>query len=322
MALRVPNLDGSGEMTTILLTLSRALLALVLVGAGAAKLGDRRGTREAVLGFGVPARLVPSLVWMLPAAELLIGVALVPAATAWWGAAGALALFLLFLGAIGWNLARGRHPDCRCFGQLKSAAIGWKIVVRNLVLVGLAWMILAEPPQPLGLGLFVWVDALTIGEGVALGLALAACALAAAEAWLLTNLAKQNGRLMLRLDALEARPVDGAQPTAERPFREAPRGLPLNERAPEFTLPDLDGTTTSLSDLRAGGNDVLLLFLDPGCGPCTALLPDIEMWRRQHGLSLQVAIISSGTVQANRAKLAGYDVGPVLLQTSEEVGER
>jgi peroxiredoxin len=127
---------------------------------------------------------------------------------------------------------------------------------------------------------------------------------------------------MLRLDALEARPVDGAQPTAERPFREAPRGLPLNERAPEFTLPDLDGTTTSLSDLRAGGNDVLLLFLDPGCGPCTALLPDIEMWRRQHGLSLQVAIISSGTVQANRAKLAGYDVGPVLLQTSEEVGER
>jgi hypothetical protein len=116
--------------------------------------------------------------------------------------------------------------------------------------------------------------------------------------------------------------VDGAQAVAERPLREAPLGLPLNERAPEFALPDLDGATISLSGLRAGGKDALLLFLDPGCGPCIALLPEVAKWRRQHGLSLTVAVISRGTVQANRAKLAGYDVGPVLLQTSDEIGER
>jgi uncharacterized membrane protein YphA (DoxX/SURF4 family) len=39
-------------MMTALLVLSRVLLALVLIGAGAAKLGDRAGTAEAMLAFG------------------------------------------------------------------------------------------------------------------------------------------------------------------------------------------------------------------------------------------------------------------------------
>ncbi len=61
---------------SVLLILSRALLALVFVLAGVAKLNARAGTREAILAFGVPARLVPSLAWLLPAAELLVGAAL------------------------------------------------------------------------------------------------------------------------------------------------------------------------------------------------------------------------------------------------------
>ena len=313
-------------MMTVLLSLSRALLALVLIGAGAAKLGDRAGTGDAMLGFGVPARLVPLLVWLLPAAELLIGIALVPATTAWWGAAGALVLFILFLGAIGWNLARGRRPDCRCFGQLQSAPIGWKIVLRNLVLVGLAGVILAEPAQPLGPGLFGWFDVLTIGEGVALGLALAACALAAAEAWLLSNLMQQNGRLILRLDALDAR-LEGEALPPRAPGRETNAaashlGLPVGKEAPAFALPDLAGRVVSLNDLRARGRAVLLLFMDPECGPCRTLMPDLATWRREHEPKLTVVMLSRGTVEDNRARIAGHDVGTVLLQAADEVAER
>jgi peroxiredoxin len=190
------------------------------------------------------------------------------------------------------------------------------------VLAGLAGVTLIQPPPPLGPGLFGWLHALTVAESVALVLALGAGALAVAEAWLLSNLVRQNGRLMLRLDALEARRTETEKPVAKAPFREAPIGLPLNERAPEFTLPDLDGTMISLSDLRAGGEDVLLLFLDPGCGPCNALLPDVAKWRRQDGVSLTVAVISRGSVRANRSKLGGHDVGPVLLQVGDEVAER
>jgi peroxiredoxin len=305
--------------------LSRVLLALVLIGAGAAKLGDRAGTAEAMLAFGVPARLVPSLVWLLPAAELLIGVALIPAATAWWGAAGALALFILFLGAIGWNLARGRHPDCRCFGQLGSAPIGWKLVVRNLLLAGLAGLILTQPVPPLSLGWLSRLEVLTIGESVALGLALAACALAAAEAWLLSNLIQQNGRLILRLDALDARLDIGTPPprthAREADVGESPLGLPVGEEAPRFALPNLAGDVISLNDLRARGRAVLLLFMDPECGPCRTLMPDVVDWRREHEQRLTVVMLSRGTVEDNRARIAGHDVGTVLLQAGDEVSE-
>jgi uncharacterized membrane protein YphA (DoxX/SURF4 family)/peroxiredoxin len=308
-------------MNTVLL-LGRMILSLVFLVAGVAKVGHSARTRQTLLEFGAPKPLTATLAWLLPITELSVGAALVPARTAWWGAAGALVLLVLFLIAIWWNLARGRRPDCRCFGQIRPAPIGWKLVGRNLVLVGLAGVTLIQPAQPLGPGLFGWLDALTIAESVTLGLALAVGALAAAEAWLLSNLVRQNGRLMLRLDALEARLTDQEKPVAKAPVREAPIGLPLNERAPEFTLPDLDGTLVSLSDLRAGGDDVLLLFLDPGCGPCNALLPDVAKWRRQDGVSLTVAVISRGNARANRSKLAGHDVGPVLLQAGDEVAER
>ena len=36
----------------------------------------------------------------------------------------ALVLLLLFVGGISYNVARGRSPDCHCFGQLHSAPAG------------------------------------------------------------------------------------------------------------------------------------------------------------------------------------------------------
>jgi hypothetical protein len=36
-----------------------------------------------------------------------------------------LALLVLFIVAIAVTLARGRKPDCHCFGQLHSKPIGW-----------------------------------------------------------------------------------------------------------------------------------------------------------------------------------------------------
>src|SRR3712207_9448411 len=65
--------------------------------------------------------------------ELAVAAALVFTTTAWWGALGALLLLLLFAVAIGANLARGRKPNCRCFGQLHSAPAGWSTLARNAV---------------------------------------------------------------------------------------------------------------------------------------------------------------------------------------------
>src|SRR5215207_7375676 len=107
-------------METALL-LGRLLLAGVFGVAGVAKLRDLEGSRRGVRDFGVPEGLTGPLGIVLPLAEL--AVALVPAATAWWGALGAAGLLLVFVAAIGTNLARGRRPDCRCFGQIASGPI-------------------------------------------------------------------------------------------------------------------------------------------------------------------------------------------------------
>jgi uncharacterized membrane protein YphA (DoxX/SURF4 family) len=80
----------------VALLLSRLLLAGVFVVAGAAKLADREGSRQAVADFGVPTPLASAFAVLLPLAELAVAAALIPASTAWWGAAGALTLLLLF----------------------------------------------------------------------------------------------------------------------------------------------------------------------------------------------------------------------------------
>src|SRR5438045_7570228 len=98
----------------IALVTARVLLAAVFLVAGVAKLADRSGSRQALRDFGVPAVLARPFGLLLPLAELAVVVALLLTPLAWWGAVGALALLLLFVVGIGFNLARGRQPDCHC----------------------------------------------------------------------------------------------------------------------------------------------------------------------------------------------------------------
>src|SRR5215469_15513786 len=127
-------------MDVALLT-ARVLLAAIFLVAGLAKLADLAGSQQALRDFGVPVKLVMPLGVLLPLAELAVAVALLLPATAWWGALGALALLLLFVGGIGSNLARGQHPECHCFGQLHSAPVGWPTLIRNLVLAAVAGVV-------------------------------------------------------------------------------------------------------------------------------------------------------------------------------------
>src|SRR5215217_3458944 len=108
------------------LLIARLVLGGVFLLAGLAKLADRTGSRQAMIAFGVPAPLAAPLGVLLPLAELVVAVALLPLSTAWWGALGALALLLFFVGGIGVNLIRGRTPECHCFGQLPSSPASWK----------------------------------------------------------------------------------------------------------------------------------------------------------------------------------------------------
>ena len=265
-------------MDTALLV-SRLLLAVVFVTAGAAKLADRAGSRQAMIGFGVPARLASPFGTLLPLAEIAIAIMLISTTLAWAGAIGALALLLLFVAAIAINLARGRTPDCHCFGQLYSAPAGWPTLARNGVLALVAGFVVWQGQHNPGLSAVSWVTSLTTGQIAGLIGGVAVLGLLATEGWFLVQLFQQHGRLLVRLDALERQLSTSGMAIAPV---QVPRtaGLPVGSPAPGFHLPDLDGKLLTLDVLRAAKKPVMLIFVDPGCGPCTALLPEIARWQR------------------------------------------
>ena len=305
----------------IALLLTRLLLASVFVVAGVGKLTDRSGTRQAIADFGVPSPLVAPLGILLPLAELTVAAALLPASTAWWGAMGALVLLLLFVAGIGVNLARGHRPECHCFGQLRSQPAGWKTLARNLVLAAVAAFIIWRGYGGAGPSAVGWVAELSTVQVVGLIFGLAALGLIAALWLFVLNLLDQNGRILMRLEALEREHEAGPTPSPDEASTPPSIGLPVGRAAPEFELRGLRGETLTLAALRAAEKPVLLLFTEPDCTPCTAMLPEIRRWQKEYDGELTISLVSRGAVEANRARSTEHGLRGVLLQDDWEVSE-
>jgi peroxiredoxin len=310
-------------MDTALL-IGRLLLALVFVVAGVTKLADRRGSRQALVDFGLPPSLASPLGTLLPLAELTVAAALIPASTAWWSASGALGLLLLFAAGISINLARGRKPQCHCFGQLHSAPAGWKTLARNGVLAAVAGFVVWEGYEGgVGPSALAWLGALSTAQLLGLLGGVLVIALLAGQWVFLIHLLRQNGRLLVRLEALEATLAEGGSVASSQngTARQQAEGLPVGSMAPEFGLSVLHGDTLTLEALRSSGKAVMLFFTDPNCSPCNALLPEVGRWQREHAKKLTLALLSRGEVEENRTKASEHGLRNVLLQKDWEVSE-
>lgn len=309
-------------MDTVLLGV-RFVLAAVFSVAGLAKLADAQGSRQAIVDFGLPAFLAPSLGLLLPIAEIVVALALISATSAWWGSVGAAVMLLTFMGAIGYNLAHGRTPSCHCFGQLHSAPTGWSTFVRNAVFAVMAVFLVARGPADIGPSVMPLFASLSIAQLVGLVGSLITSAVIAILGWLFLHLVKLNGRLLVRVEALEAcLNRSGGSPSALIPAQTLPAtGLPVGSPAPVFSLSSVLGETISLNDLLATGRPLLLVFSDPACGPCTGLVPDIAGWQSEYSGLLDVALISRGTPEANRAKIRPFSITTILLQQEREIAQ-
>lgn len=130
--------------------------------------------------------------------------------------------------------------------------------------------------------------------------------------WTTFGLLRQHGRLLLRVDALEAR-IGIAGP-------ELP-GLPENTPAPAFSLRELDGATVTFDSLTKRGKPLVLIFGEPGCGACEELFPDVARWQQQHEERLTIVLISHGKLAANRDQRDRNKLRNVLVQADREVAE-
>jgi thiol-disulfide isomerase/thioredoxin len=309
------------------LLIARLVLAGVFILAGVAKLLDLEGSRKAVIEFGLPAVLASPLALLLPLAELGVAVALIPASSAWLGALGALGLLLLFVVGISVNLARGRKPDCHCFGHLHSAPAGWKTLARNGILAAVAGFVLwaGYNGGDAGPGALSWLGALSAAQLLALVGGLVVLSLLAGQWWFLVHLLRQNGRLLVRLETLEESIGAGGSVVAPSPngspLHQEAEGLPVGSAAPQFSLSGIYGESLTLEALRSSGKTVMALFTDPGCGPCNALLPEVGRWQEEHAHKLTLALISRGAVEENETKAQEHALENVVLQKDWEVSE-
>lgn len=296
----------------ILLALNRIVLAIVFAVAAVGKILDREGARKSVVDFGAPKFLAVPIATLLPLAELACAAALLPASWAVWGAAGILSMLIAFSALMGINMAMGRRPPCHCFGQMSSEPIGPGTLARNALLAGMAALVIWQAPKNPPLG-EVW---LSLGDNRAVvpTLTLAVVALALFQFWMLIALLKQNGRLILRLEKVEARlRLDRGD--------EEGQGLPVGSPAPSYRLVQLEGNAVALDELFQSSPKVLLVFLEPGCGPCEAILPELAAWQARYAERLRIVPISRGKREENQALSAQHDLRDVLLQQDREAAE-
>ena len=285
-------------------SLCQLLLAVVFAVAGVAKLVDRTGTRRAVEAFGVPSRLSPVGATLLPLVELAIAVALIPASTARWGALAAVALLAIFSVAIARTLRTGSAPDCNCFGGLTQTEIGRGTLVRNLVLVGLGIVrpLCAECPSVRSGG------SPCRRPGTARAFAILVVGLAGLG-WFCWQLLRQNGRLLLRLEAGEGTAAGSKTLTPLEP----------GTAAPVFAGRDLQGEAISLESLLDPGLPVALVFTDPGCGACSTALKAVAKAQHDRSGELTLAVISTGSIDRIEDKANEHGLHRVFPQGDESL---
>lgn len=327
------------------LLIGRLLLAAVFLLAGIAKYSDPHGTTKAFTDFGLPRALAAFAAMVLPFVEAGVAIALVPVASAWYGACAALALLGIFIGGIIFMMARGRKPDCRCFGQLHSAPVGVSTLIRNGILGALAgWLVWRGPSH---VGPAVWQHLRAAGDNeqrLFFVAAVIVCFLfwralrqrsggeqtAAVEGPLFDwgeeeesaesetpSAPAPKPQARQRAQAPQPRPRDAAL----QKVMEAGTGWPLGTLAPAFRLPNLAGEQRSLHSLLEPGKITFLVFSSPHCESCRALWPYLGRWSREYAQALSLIVVSRGADTEKLAKQNGIEMSRVLLQQEFEISD-
>jgi peroxiredoxin len=320
-------MQGFERMDALLLA-ARLILAAVFLISGISKLFDLAGAQAAMRSFGVPESMTRSGGILLPIVEIVIAVLLIPVATAKWGALLAFILLAVFIASIAYNLSKGRKFDCHCFGELTTSEIGPSTLARNAVLAVLAAFVGYEgfAANNVGPAINEAASGMDAFQWVILVLGLIILAVLAAESWLLVHLLGQNGRLLVRLDRIESALEDADielsdEDDEDEEEEEEEEGLPYGSPAPAFALSGLYGETMTLDALRAAEKPVVLIFSDPKCGPCNAMMADVGKWQHDLADKLTVAVISRGSLDENRAKKKQHNLTHVLMQQDNEVAD-
>jgi hypothetical protein len=263
----------------VALQLARLCLVAMFAIAAVAKVAAPRQTRRSLLQFGIPARFTVLVGIVLPACELSVALGLTWPPTVHLAASAALALLCVFTLAISANLWQGRRPECACFGGIRPSRIGFSNIARNLLLAAASSIVFASSPHrlfppPGQPGRFTPAAGAVLSIILGVGLA--------AIAWLAFRRVRQD---------CTTTGLRGKRPVF-RPIR--PTGLRIGTRAPQFTLPSLDGGVVTLQSLIQSGGSALLVFASSACSQCAGVLPAIAGLQKSRSERINAVVIFSG----------------------------
>lgn len=259
-------------------------LAAVLGTSGAAKLRDRRATRDAFDALRIPG-IVPadSTAAGLPWGEITLAVLLLVAPGGWLvPVAVALVLLMLAYTAIIGRALRFDEPvTCSCFGNLGRHGVDRTTLLRNALLTVLAtavlWFAVAGGSAPEAVG------DLDAGDWWALVAAAAAVAVAVL--------------VMGRESASSGAQVD------EDVLLDYER-QPIPYGAVSLT----DGTTASLTEL-ASTQARLLVVLNRNCGPCVRTAEKLDGWAERMAPAVSVLAVYPDEPAATHADQHALELG-------------
>jgi methylamine dehydrogenase accessory protein MauD len=127
-------------------------------------------------------------------------------------------------------------------------------------------------------------------------------------AFLLLGALRAHGVLSWKLEELEA----------TTPNRVGRTGLKPGQPAPDFILPKVGGGEACLRDFA--GRPVLLVFVQAGCGPCHAIVPDLNKLARQNALRVVVVNNAEPAIAREWAEDVKAEF-PVLVQEKWRVSK-
>lgn len=146
----------------------RALLATILVVAGAAKLADREGFTITLIALGISARkrqLARNAALLIPLLELSLGLVVISGFWPVLANASVLLLMLVFNGVIFFALRKAPNATCQCFGALSRTRFSRNLFLRSIALTVLALLVLVSsiisPPFQ---GAPLWLASILIAE--------------------------------------------------------------------------------------------------------------------------------------------------------------
>jgi methylamine dehydrogenase accessory protein MauD len=128
-------------------------------------------------------------------------------------------------------------------------------------------------------------------------------------AFVLLGSLRSMALLRWRLEQLEA----------TTPSRLGRNGLRPGKKAPAFRLPSVVGPEAALADYA--GRKLLLVFVQTGCGPCGAVVPDLNQLHREG--KYQLLVVNNADRDKAREWVNEHNAEfPVLIQEKWAVSKR